>query len=140
MTTTQPEPERIQLDDPERIQLDDLVRKGLTGSRRDISRSAYRDRVGANLAYVVLGAIGVTLAAVFVHAWVTEPTIRDVLPAGVTDKAGVEEYERVIAAHQMRAFEEARNYVAAILVPLFTLIVGYIFGSHIPEETAPDND
>ena len=86
---------------------------------------------GAQLAFWVLVVIGVLVVLFVVIWWVTLPSISDIAK-GVdnTDPARVvEAFNQIRESHTQWVTDFFRSVVVSTLVPIFTLLAGYAFGS-----------
>ncbi len=97
--------------------------------------SVRRERAAEFLSYGLLATIVIVLVALILRSWITAPSLEDVSPGGeVLNEEAVAMLKTLKDMHLKGTLETIHEIVGSILLPLFTLMLGYVFGS-APKES-----
>jgi hypothetical protein len=113
----------------ETVSADDVLRAG--GAERPVKEGTFLQRTGLVLATSV-GALASVVTLVLVLAWIVYAPRVPVIPNDLDAekaKAVIENYKQLQQASMQPLLNVFDSVVVKVLLPVFTSILGYIFGS-----------
>jgi hypothetical protein len=114
---------------PEMVSADDVLRA--SGAERPVKEGTFLQRTGLVLATAV-GALGSIVILVLLLAFVISTPRGPLLPNDIDPekaKAVIENYKQLQEASLQPLLSLFDSVVVKVLLPVFTSILGYIFGS-----------
>jgi hypothetical protein len=119
---------------PVRVELEDLASEELGPKGSIKERGTFLQRAGVSLFYWVFGATILVLLTLTVYTIVRTPTLPPVSTGTAADTIAY----RLISAERQVIFdnymEAVQAVIVAVLLPLLTAILGYLFGTAATEK------
>jgi hypothetical protein len=123
-------------------ELADQLQKDLVSDRRApdirVRPKSYLEWVGVWLTWAVLGLIALFLVGLLIYLGVAMPTIADF--GSPATEASLVPYQKASDLVFQRATTLLDQVVIKILVPLLTLLLGYVFGSRAAQGVASEGN